>query len=237
MSDPTFPPDVPPEIPPPWRPEPSRPMPSSPRPGVPLVPWPVQPSSDPATDLLGHRVVLLSGPLTRETASQAAASLMSLDADSADDVTLHLDCAEADLAAALLLADTIDLMRADVTAIARGTVTGAALAPFAVATRRLCTAHAVFHLQAPRITATGTAAEVASRAAALQARLDELYGWIAGATDRTVDDVAEDFDRGRRLDAEKALEHGLVEAIARSGRGDDALEPDDPGHDDSARES
>lgn len=236
MSDSTFPPDVPPEIPPPWRPEPSRPVPTSPRPGVPLVPWP-QPSSDPAADLLGHRVVLISGPLTHETASQAAASLMSLDADSADDVTLHLHCAEADLDAALLLADTIDLMRADVTAIARGPVAGAALASFAVATRRLCTPNAVFHLRAPEITATGTAADVASRAAALQARLDELYGWIAGATDRTVDDVAEDFDRGRRLGAEQALDHGLVEAIARSGRRDDASEPDDQSPDDSAPES
>ena len=132
----------------PWpRPEP-RPTPQPP-PGP--VPWPTPlPAPEPsrvefvstppttlaldlADRLLARRIVVLTGPLGRDEAGDAVARLMLLDADADEPIQLHLTCPDGDLDAALVLAETVDLLRAPVTAILRGTVGGPPLAVVAAA--------------------------------------------------------------------------------------------------------
>lgn len=212
-------PEVPPEIPPPWRPDepPAEPGPSStPRPPIPMVPTPREPPDDDAfARLLRRRIVLVTGELTPEVATRAAAELMTLDAEADEPVSVHLSCADSDLDAALLLADTIELMTVEVTTVCRGTLGGATLAPFVVAPRRVCSAHATFRMGEPRVSISGRSREIDTYAAALRAQLDRLVARIADATGQTADRVAGDMDEGRVLDADEALGYGLVHEVSR----------------------
>src|SRR5439155_1010049 len=81
------------------------------------------------------RIVLLSGPLGHQLATDAAAQLMLLDANGDEPIELHLSCPDGELDTAGMLAETIDLLGVEVQAVCRGTVGGPALAVVAAADR------------------------------------------------------------------------------------------------------
>lgn len=227
---PSWPPQRP-EIPPPWIPEwppqePERPGPHPPAPPVPVVPAPdgPWPERDPLLGaLLRRRIVLVSGLLTNDLATSAAAQIMALDAEDDDPIQLHLASPDGDLDAALMLADTVELASASVTAVCRGAVGGPALAPLAAAQRRVAHPHATFRLSEPRVSISGRADQVAVHAAALQQQLAHLHDRLAAATGQPASTIAADLEKGLMLSADQAREYGLVHEVAggadRSSRG------------------
>jgi len=209
------------------RPDPDRPDPHpQPRPPAPLPgPGPLRPGTgfrleesavtlELADRLLQRRILMLAGPLDQDAATRATAQLMLLDADSRQPVELHLSCPDGDLDAALMLADTLDLMRAPVTVTARGTVGGPALAVLAAADRRLAHPHAMLVLREPRGTASGRADELAIAAEQHARRVRDLCRRLATATGRDVEAVAADLRQGRVLTAAEAVEYGLLHDVA-----------------------
>jgi ATP-dependent Clp protease protease subunit len=200
---------------PPW--PPTRPVPAPDRPERPGTGFRVDESAvtlELADRLLHRRIVMLSGNLDHALATRATAQLMLLDADSAAPVQLHLGCPDGDLDAALMLADTLDLMRAPVTSTARGTVGGPAIAALAAADRRLAHPHAMLVLREPRGTASGRADELAIAAEQHARRVRDLCERLSAATGREVDAVAADLRQGRVLTAAEAVEYGLLNDVA-----------------------
>lgn len=212
-------PDIPPEVPPPRRPdgpeEPARP------PAVPLVPL-VLPTEKRARqvdhELMAHRTLLLLGSLDDDVATRLAAQLMTLDAEGEDEITLHLSCQEGELLAALMVAETIDLATSPVVVLAKGVVGGVALAPFAAAHRRVASSHVTFRMSEPRLCLSGVANELTAEAEEVLRHVDRLHGWIATATGQPKHTIAEDFRRGRTLDADAALAYGLIDEIATGSK-------------------
>lgn len=216
-------PDVPPEVPPPWRPDdPSREPAPGPGPSPPIPTVPVPGSETPGHDrgedalerLLAHRTVVVNGVLTDQVATRAAAQLMALNAEGDDAVTLHLNCRSGDLDAALALADTVALMTVEVIAHCRGKLGGPALAVFAAADRRVCSAHATLRFRDPQVSVSGRAGELETEARALRAQVDRLITVIAEASRQSRERVADDMRTGRVLDAEQAVAYGLADEIA-----------------------
>jgi len=208
----------------PSRPEPERPDPQ-PRPPARPVPAPDRPgigfrvdetavALELADRLLHRRIVMLAGSLDQGMATRAAAQLMLLDADSERPVDLHLGCPDGDLDAALMLADTLDLMRAPVTVTGRGTVGGPAVAVLAAGDRRLAHPHCQLVLREPRGTASGRAEELAIAAEQHARRVRDLCERLAAACGRDVETVAADLRQGRVLTAAQAVDYGLLHAIA-----------------------
>lgn len=164
--------------------------------------------------LLVRRIVLLSGPLDRDRASLVAARLMLLDADSADPVEVHLSCPDGDLESAVMLAQTIDLMRAPVTATILSTLAGPAVVVAAAARRRRAHADCRVVLREPPARAASGVSEELVAAAEQHARLVEQWcARVADAAHRPAADVRADVRRGRVLSAAEALEYGLVDEI------------------------
>ena len=216
----------------PWpHPEPRpTPQPPGPVPWPTPLPWP-EPSRvefvptppttlalDLADRLLARRIVVLTGPLGREEAGDAVARLMLLDADADEPIQLHLTCPDGDLDAALVLAETVDLLRAPVTAVLRGTVGGPVLAVVAAADHVQAHPHCILVLHEPRSTATGRADELASAADQHARQVGDLRARIATATSRDPQEVASDLRAGRVLDASQAVEYGLVDEVATRHR-------------------
>lgn len=187
-----------------------------------------EPASDPglapwlAERLFDRRIVFLRGPLTTESASIAAATLLSLDVGDTDDaapVHLHLAATDGDLAAVFALIDTIDGMRAPVHAVATAEIGGAAIGAYAVAQRRLAYPHARFRLAEPRVTdIAGTADDLASAAGRHLRALEELVVRVADATGQPRSRVEDDFGQRLLLDAEQARDYGLVDEISHGRR-------------------
>jgi ATP-dependent Clp protease, protease subunit len=169
--------------------------------------------------LFDQRIVLLSGPLTAESATRTAATLLTLDAVNGQPVRLHVAAAEGDLTAAFAIVDTLDLMRSPVVAIATAEVGGAALAVYAAGRRRLAYPHARFRLNEPRVSnLTGTADQVASAAGRYLQALEDLVLRVVDVTGRPRSRVEDDFSAGLLLTATEACEYGLVEEVVKPNR-------------------
>jgi ATP-dependent Clp protease protease subunit len=229
-----------PEVPP-WRPVPDRPLPptyprvppsrperATPQPPLPphrtsfpFVPFPPDPSAAPAdvwTRLLERRIVMVSGPLDNPAATRAAAEVMLLDADGDGPIQLHLSSPDGDLDAAIMLAETVDLLQVPVQAIAGGLIGGPVIAVYASAGRRLAHRHVAFHLREPSAQMEGNAEQLAGRIAQHQHQIDYLHRHVAESCGRSVQAVAEDMAAGRLLTAAAAIEYGLVhELTGREG--------------------
>lgn len=223
----TWPPPPPerPEIPPPWAPDqppgtPWQPRPHPSPPHVPLVPVPEDARHERGLllgALLKRRIVLVTGLLTEELASMAAAQVMTLDAEDDEPLQLHIASPDGDLGAALLLADTVGLANAPITAFCRGTLGGPALAPFAAAPRRIASPHATFRMSEPRTSLSGRVDEIAAHAAAIRQQLANLHAQLALATGQPADRIAADMEKGRILTADEARDYGLVHEVAGGG--------------------
>ncbi len=171
-----------------------------------------------AEQLFQRRVVLARGILDEERATRTAAQLLTLEALALDPIQLHLSCPDGTLGAALSLADTVHVLRAELTAVAVGEVSGPAVGAYAAAPVRVAYPHARFLLAEPKAPErAGTATEVDTYAQEYLRRRDDLVNLLAEATGRQAESVAADLRAGRFLSAEEAVGYGLAQRVA-SGR-------------------
>jgi len=203
----------------PWQP-PAQPPPQPVWPAPGAQPWPPAQRGDALRErLLERRIVLVHGHLNHDRATETAAMLLTLDADSAEPVDLRLDSPDGELGAALLLTDTIDLMRAPVHLVCTGEVAGPPLVVLTAADRRETTPHARFVLREPRLEVAGTADQVAVLAQQQADMLGQVCARLAALTGRTVEQIRADMrPPGRFLSAEDAVAYGLAERVTAAAR-------------------
>ena len=186
----------PPEVPP-WRPG---------QPPVPPAPPPAPPPVIPSWEE--------PDPRTLSADNRAAAQVLLLSRRSRrSPIELHLACPEAELAAALALADAVELVTTPVHAVARGTLACPAIAVLCAAQERAAPRHAVLVLSLPRASAEGTAAELAALAEQHERQVARLRDLISEAAGRSAEDVARDLTAGRVLSGEEALAYGLINRL------------------------
>ena len=163
--------------------------------------------------LFERRIVLVTGRLDGDAAARGAAALLALDARENQVIDLHLDSADGTLEAAFVLIDTADTVRSMLRVLCRGQVGGPAVGVVAAADHRAAVPHARFHLRQPSARFTGPPAEIAALSRQQQELLWKLYVRLAHRTGRPAEEIAEDMRRGRYLDAQEALDYGLIDEI------------------------
>jgi ATP-dependent Clp protease protease subunit len=164
--------------------------------------------------LFAQRIVLVTGRLDDDAASETAAALLALDAQGDAPIELHIDCADGTIEAAFALIDTLDSLRATVRARCRGQVGGPAIGVLAAADHRSSGPHTRFHLFPPTARFTGTPNEIAARNRQQQDLLWRFHARLARRTGRPAEEIAEDMRRGRYLDAHEALDYGLLDEVS-----------------------
>lgn len=170
---------------------------------------------DPRDTLLEQRTVMVGGALDGETVADAAARLMMLDGRSARPVELVVSGRGGPVAGVLSLLDVVGLMRAPVTTICLGPVAGTAAALVAFGSgERLATPRASFSLRCDELTTIeGSASSIAIRAEELVAVRQRLVDALVAATGGDVAAVDDAMTTGRTLDADAALDFGLIDRI------------------------
>ena len=170
-------------------------------------------------EMFARRVVMLTGQLDATLAMRAAAELMTLDAASPEPIDLHVGCSDGTLEAALSVMDTLDLLQAPTRGHAQGEVGGPAVGLVAICRERTAAPHAGFRLAEPKSQFSGPADQLVAAAEQHQRLVDRFHARLARATGRQQHEVEEALRRGRYLDAQDALDFGLIDAIAaRPGR-------------------
>jgi len=167
--------------------------------------------------LFERRMVFVTGVLDDESATRAAAELMTLDGAGDEPVSLQVDCGGGTLEAALALMDVIDLLGVSVDVTCAGRAEGPAVGVVAVGGRRVAAPHARFRLIEPQSSFQGRASQLTGWIEHHRRQLDGFYERLSLATGRPASDIAADSRAGRYLDARQALEAGLVDEIAVRG--------------------
>lgn len=170
--------------------------------------------------LLERRTAFLRGPLDDDGANRLAAELMTLDAESTEALTLLVNSPGGPLAGAFPVIDTIDLLRAPVATTAIGEAAGTAAAVVACGApgQRRAGPTSRFSLRLAPETLEGSASLVLDGARELTALRERLAERLARATGRPEDALVEDFERGRFLSPNEAVELGLVDEVTTPTR-------------------
>jgi ATP-dependent Clp protease protease subunit len=174
----------------------------------------VDPRRDDLTEQLWRRrVVLLSGRLDYPAAESAIGRILLADADGPEPIQLHVHCPDGDLDAAVVLAETLQLVRARVIALASGTIGGPVVGAYAAARLRRAHPHARFAFTEPRAVFHGRGTRIAADIDLQADQLRFLQETIGTATGLDPADVAADMQASRVLTAGQALRLGLVHEI------------------------
>jgi ATP-dependent Clp protease protease subunit len=168
--------------------------------------------------LLARRTVMLDRPLDDEVASLIAAQLMSLDAESADPITLLVNSAGGPLGAAVAVLDTIDVVRGVVDTTCLGQAVGTAAVVVAAGTgRRRMGAGAQMRLRLADVELTGPAGRLEADLAQLRSLRQALVDRLVAVTGQERRLVERDIDAGRALTAPDAVSYGLVDEVIEPG--------------------
>jgi ATP-dependent Clp protease protease subunit len=163
--------------------------------------------------LFERRILFVTGRLDDAVATQAAAEIMTLDASGQEPIDLYLDSEDGTLEAAFVLIDTLDLAHSKVRAHCRGQVGGPAIGVLAAADHRLASPHTRFGLAQPVAQFSGTPDQIVAQSQQRQDLLWRFQARLARVTGRPAEEIAADIRRGRYLDAQEAVEYGLLDAI------------------------
>ncbi|MGU3653343.1 ClpP family protease [Mycolicibacterium sp. A43C] len=166
-------------------------------------------------DLYRKRVLVLDGGLDDDNGAVLVAQLLTLAADSDDDIALWIHSPGGSVPAMLAIRDVMRLIPADVTTLALGLACSAGqfLLSAGAAGKRFALPHARILMHQGSAGIAGSAVEVEVQADDLRHTRDTVLGLIAADTGQPIDRIFTDSLHDRWFTAEQAREYGFVDHI------------------------
>ena len=165
--------------------------------------------------LLKNRIVLLSGEINDDTANVIIAQLLYLDSISNDDISLYINSPGGSITSGMAIYDTMNLIKSDVSTICVGMA--ASMAAFLLSCgkkgKRYCLPNSEVMIHQPLGGVNGQATEidiVAKRIINLRSKINSI---LAKNTKRNLKQIEKDTDRDYYMDAQLALEYGIIDEI------------------------
>jgi ATP-dependent Clp protease protease subunit len=174
--------------------------------------------------LLKERIVFLGTPINDQIANLIVAQLLFLDREDPErEIQLYINSPGGAIYPGLAVYDTMQQISAPVATFAVGWTAsmGTVLLAAGEAGRRSALPHATIHMHPAGGGAQGYAPDVEIQYKELKRMQDLLHGILSRHTGQTTEQIAEDFERDRFMDAHGAREYGLVDEIL----GEAAIEP------------
>lgn len=165
--------------------------------------------------LLKTRSLFLSGEVNKDSADRLIKDLIVLESESNDPVRIFINSPGGDVDAGFAIYDMIRFVSCPVTMVGMGLVaSAAALILLAVpAERRVGLPNSSYLIHQPLSQMRGNATEIEIHAQQLEKMKAKLNKIIANATGADLEKVTVDTDRDHWLDADQALEYGLISRI------------------------
>jgi ATP-dependent Clp protease protease subunit len=171
--------------------------------------------------LLSGRIVFLGTQVDDTSANLVMAQLIHLESEDPDkDISLYINSPGGSITALLGIYDTMQYIRPDVSTTCLGWAASAAAVILAAGAtgKRYALPHSTVLLHQPSGGAQGQSVDIDIQAREIlrqRALVDEI---LARHTGQPVERIARDTDRDFILDAERALEYGLVDEILADRR-------------------
>lgn len=166
--------------------------------------------------LLRERIVFLGTPINDQIANLVVAQLLYLEREDPEkDISLYIHCPGGVISAGLAIYDTIQLLRSPVSTICVGLAAsmGTLLLCAGAKGKRYSLPNSTIHLHQAIGGAQGQAADVEIAAREIMRMQERIRDIIAKHTGQPVDKIAHDTDRDFYLNAEQAVEYGLIDEI------------------------
>ncbi|OGG06955.1 MAG: ATP-dependent Clp protease proteolytic subunit [Candidatus Glassbacteria bacterium RIFCSPLOWO2_12_FULL_58_11] len=166
--------------------------------------------------LLQDRIVLLSSYIDDNLSNLVVAQLLFLEAEDAEkDIYLYINSPGGDVTSSLAIYDTMNFIRAAVSTICTG-IAGASAALLLSAGapgKRMCLPNSKILLHQVYGEAEGPAADIQIAAREIERQRSLINKLLAQHTGKNLRKVEKDTDRDFYLDAEQAIEYGIVNQV------------------------
>src|SRR5579872_1506310 len=168
--------------------------------------------------LLKDRIIMLTGPVTDETANTIIAQMLFLSNDDPKtDIQFYINSPGGSVSAGLGIIDTMKFLRCDVatTCIGMAASMGACLLAAGTKGKRNVLGNSQVMLHQPLIGGVlqGPATDLGIEAAHMIRLRDRLYRLMSEYTGKPADTIHRDFDRNKWLFAEEAVEYGVADRV------------------------
>ena len=168
--------------------------------------------------LLKDRIIFLGTPVDNHVANSIIAQLLFLDQDPDKDIILYINSPGGSVPAGLGILDTMNYVKADVatTCIGQAASMGALLLCAGAKGKRSILPNARVLIHQPLGGASGQASDIeiqANEILRMKKRLNEI---MAAATGKDIKEIKRDTDRDYIMEAEAAVEYGLVDKIVKN---------------------
>lgn len=165
--------------------------------------------------ILKTRSLLLTGEINKEMADRLIKDLLVLEADSQEPVKLYINSPGGDVDSGFAIYDMIRFVSCPVTIIGMGLVaSAAALVLLAVPLeRRIGLPNSSYLIHQPLSEMKGNATDIEIHAMQLEKIKAKINRIISEATGKTLEKVSHDTDRDYWLDADDAVQYGLISRI------------------------
>lgn len=166
--------------------------------------------------LLKERIIFLGTPINDQIASLIIAQLLYLEHEDPDkDINLYIHSPGGIISAGLAIYDTIQLVRPDVSTICVGLTASMATVILAAGAKgkRYALPNSTIHLHQAVGGAQGQAADIEIAAREIMRLQEIIRNILVKHTSQPMDKITHDTDRDFYLNADQAVEYGIVDQI------------------------
>ena len=166
--------------------------------------------------LLKERIVFLGTPINDQIANLVIAQLLYLEREDPEkDIQLYIHSPGGIISAGLAVYDTMRLVRCDITTICVGMAASMATVLLSAGAKgkRYALPYATIHMHQPMGGAQGQASDIEIAAKEILRLQDIIRRLLAENTGQPYEKIARDADRDFYMNAEQAVEYGIVDEI------------------------
>ena len=175
--------------------------------------------------LLKDNIIFLQTPIDDQIASLLCAQLVHLESENPDkDINIYINSPGGDITALFAIYDTMQFIRNDIATICLGQAASAAAVLLAAGTKgkRLALPHSRILLHQPSgQVGYGQVTDLELHAAEILRMRELLEQILASHTGQTVEKIHADTDRDFVLEANDALEYGIIDQVIETRSGVD----------------
>ena len=175
----------------------------------------VEKSFDIYSKLLKERIVFLSGEITDEVANLIVSELLYLNSLGSDDIYLYINSPGGSVTAGMAIYDTMNFIKADVVTICVGMCAsmGAFLLSSGCKGKRMSLENGEVMIHQPLGGVKGQASDIQIHADRIIKMKKKLNSILASNTSKDMKVIERDTERDNYMDANEALEYGLIDKI------------------------
>ena len=165
--------------------------------------------------LLKNRIILITGEIDDNVSSCVVAELLYLDSINHDDISIYINSPGGSITAGMAIYDTMNFVKSDVSTICIGIAAsmGAFLLSSGRKGKRYILPNGEVMIHQPLGGASGQATEIKIHAEHILKIRDKLNEILSKNTNKDLDIIKNDTERDNFMDANEALEYGIVDKI------------------------